>query len=847
MRTLSFLTLVAVSLSLSTHAEIQIAANGKALCTIFHSENKVEQKAAAQLGRYLKKITGAQFTVSPAGDPLTETGIFVGRIVRDLGAPRQDKNAAAERQHHGAANLKEEDGFIIRSEGRRLFITGGSPTGTMYGVYGFLEEVLGCRWWSHTEEDVPAKPSITLGDLNIKREPVFAMHHMMNLEAQSKTNDFRYKGRGTGRQGFTGSHNMYKLMAAYGKEHPEIYPIGKDGKRKPNNLHLCYLAPNLSEALAEVIARQVEARKGRIKDVIFFAGMGDWYGGQCQCDPCKAVYKEETWTDPDGRKKPGYTSTLLRLINKTGEILDAKYPGILVGTFAYMSLEAPPSKTRPGKNVTIRVPRLRHCTVHSARTCPKNGSFKRNLERWCEIAPGRVYVWDYGTNYKSFVLPFPCVWSISDNIKLYHEMGLRGLMVQGNYVTTGSDLVVLKNYVWSKLMWNPKRKTVELIREFCDGYYGPASGPVQAYINELENAVREPTLIHADEFAQNASYLKQPFRERLAALRVRAIEATKGEQPWRRRVGEATVGLEALSLAGRGMKKVGRKAVRQDGMYVWSKLPGYSFPRAFSVAQHLRSSGVNEWTTGLSYWLAFLNTHSVFGAKITTLKGKDMEVDIAPSAQGQLRQIRWKGQPLFATTDAATGTIGGSTLKVGKGFGSLSETDFKNEIVMQDGLQIPNWRWSSKYAPSIRKKISLKDGSIEMIAVTLPRVKPLKGSVVSVYSAGDKPNQLKIEHQPPGEVEWTDIDVSESAPESVLQNVGFLRIHLRAQRCIIEDQYYSPGNDGCRITFDKRRKLVTITVLTKPIGKTEVTEESALLELPEDNAAFLRVIKIRSN
>lgn len=826
LNSLASIALLAIYSSLSLCAEIQLAENGKALCTIFHSENKVEQKAAAQLGEYLKKITGDQFQVSLVGDQLPEAGIFVGRL------------------DDTELNLKEEDGFTIRTEGRRLFIRGGSPTGTMYGVYGFLDEVLGCRWWSHTEEDVPSKPSLKLGDLNIKREPVFAMHHLMNLEAQSNTNDFRYKGRGTGRQGFTGSHNMYKLVAAYGKEHPEIYPQDKDGKRKPNNLHLCYLAPNLPEALAEVLSEQVEARKGNVKNAIFFAGMGDWYGGQCLCDDCQAVYKEETWTDPDGRQKPGYTGTLLRMINKTGEILDAKYPGILVGTFAYMSLEAPPLQIRPGKNVTIRVPRLRHCTVHSARTCPKNGSFKRNLERWCEIAPGRVYVWDYGTNYKSFVFPFPCVRSISDNIKLYHEMGIRGLMIQGNYVTTGSDLVILKNYVWSKLMWNPDLKTEDLTREFCDGYYGPASSTLQEYINELENSVREPELIHADEFAENASYLKQPYRERLAALRIKAIEATQGQQPWRQRIGEATVGIEALTLAGHGMRKVGGKTVLQDGMYLWSILPQYSFPRAFSVVEHLRSSGVNEWTTGLSYWLAFLNTHSVFGASLSTLKSKDLRIEIAPEAGGQLRQIHWKGQPVFAVTDASTDTAGGSVLKFGKGFGSATESNSEAEIHMLDGLQIPQWRWSSKYVPTVWKKISLSGDSVLMTAGTKPKVNPQKGSVVTVYSAGDEPDQLRIEHQAPGKADWQSVEISATSSETVLQTVGALRVHLKAQKCVVEDQYLSPRNEGCRITFDKLRKLVTITVLTMPIGKTEVTEESALLELPEENAAFLRVLKI---
>jgi hypothetical protein len=182
------------------------------------------------------------------------------------------------------------------------------------------------------------------------------------------------------------------------------------------------------------------------------------------------------------------------MINETARILEAKHPGVQVGTFAYMSLEAPPALTKPRDNVVIQVPRLRHCTVRSVTESPKNAGFRRNLERWCELAPGRVYVWEYGANYESFLVPFPCLYAIADNIKEYHRLGVAGVSVQGNYVSTGGDLAAVKNYVWRKILWDPTLDPRALVREFCEGYYGPAAPAIVEYVEALEEGVRgEPT------------------------------------------------------------------------------------------------------------------------------------------------------------------------------------------------------------------------------------------------------------------------------------------------------------------------------------------------------------------
>ena len=53
-----------------------------------------------------------------------------------------------------------------------------------------------------------------------------------------------------------------------------------------------------------------------------------------------------------------------------------------------------------------------------------------------------------------------------------------------------TELSDLKNYVTSKLLWNPNLSAEKLRDEFLDLHYGPAAGPIRDYINLLHDTAR---------------------------------------------------------------------------------------------------------------------------------------------------------------------------------------------------------------------------------------------------------------------------------------------------------------------------------------------------------------------
>lgn len=803
--------------------EAVLVREGKGAAPVFLGPDAGAKAAGAQLAKYLGAISGTEFKPRPAFDPaakaatqpttaaaLPARGIFVG-------------------VDPALAKSLEPDAFRIRVVGQRVDIAGGSEQGLLFGVYSLLEQ-LGCRWWTQDEEFVPSKASLSLPEGDRIVRPVFAVHEIWNREAQSAKNNFNAKLRSTSSETIVGGHSLYPLLTPYAKTHPEIYPQGKDGTRKANELHFCYLAPGIVDALVDALDKEVKAHNGQVKDTIYFAGMGDWYGGMCECDACKKVYEEETWTDPEGRKKPAYTATLLRMINAAAEKLEKKWPGVRVGTFAYMSLEAPPAKTRPRENVIIRVPRLRHCTVHPANTCEKNASFARNLERWCELAPKRTYVWEYGISFKNFIYPFPCLTSMTQNLRYYARLGVRGVQIQGNYSSMGGDLAAVKNYVFSKVFADPKVDTRAVLKEFCEGYFGPAASEMQSYVEALEKSVVEPTLVHADEFA-DAGYLSPQARQELSRWRDEALRKAGDDKTIARRVRESTVGVEALKLWHAGPLE------EQDGKLVRTDLGEYTLPRVEMMLEDVREASPTEFSSGRA---ARMSLRPLHGGPLLTLTRDSLEVKVAPVLNGQLRQITFQGRPLLHVEKnpkvKGYPLLGGSLANVGTRYLTQAGEASPTSVAMVGDGGVGAWSSATKYIAN--QKVELPESGVLVQSVTVKPVAKAEekhgGSISTVYAVGKKNAKLLVEAQGKDD-RWEKVMLPAEKGEVELPGIRGFRVTLPEQGCVVSDQLGAFGSGG-KVTLDPASGTLTtslsVTAIEAPIGQETKLVERRLRVSP---------------
>src|SRR5690606_25702795 len=63
------------------------------------------------------------------------------------------------------------------------------------------------------------------------------------------------------------------------------------------------------------------------------------------------------------------------------------------------------------------------------------------------------------------------------NIRFFVDHGTIGLYNQGDAWCPVGDFVGLRNWLISKIMWNPSLDENTLVREFLEGYYGKAATP----------------------------------------------------------------------------------------------------------------------------------------------------------------------------------------------------------------------------------------------------------------------------------------------------------------------------------------------------------------------------------
>jgi len=491
--------------------------------------------AAAELARFLGEITGAEFPVvkeseyrQPLAHTREETGkaIFVGL------------SAAARRVQPGAtlAGLGKE-GLVIETAGPHLLLYGGEPRGTLYAVYTFLEDYLGCRWWTSTASTIPKRDTIILPALNDRQVPILEYREPFFFDAfdgdwavRNKVNGMRARldaerGGQTVYQGFV--HTAFQLVPPekYFDSHPEWFQM-KDGKREKERVRqLCMTNPELRAFVAE---RVKEWLRGNPRATIVSVSQTD-DPGYCDCPTCHAVNEREG--SPAG--------SLIEFVNAVAREVHREFPGVAVDTLAYQNTRKPPRHVRPDPGVIVRLCSI-ECDFARPMTDPANAPFYRDLVGWGKICK-RLYVWDYVTNFNHFMRPQPVVHVLGPNVKTFVANNVKGIFEQGSYTSPGGDMAELKAWLLAKMLWNPKRDPERLITEFLHGYYGPAAPYVRAYLEAMRRDTTEHNFWAGCGLETDTGFpTYEALTASVTAMR-RAAEAVKGHPDLEARVRRAAV------------------------------------------------------------------------------------------------------------------------------------------------------------------------------------------------------------------------------------------------------------------------------------------------------------------
>jgi len=443
---------------------------GKSDYSIVVAENASESEtwAAEELQKYICEISGATLPIvseAPDGPKI----VLGHNAVLKAALPDVEEQAF------------EDESFTYRSEGADIYIYGGAHRGTMYGVFTFLENELGVRWYTDKVTKVDKRKSWYFDRIFENEAPGIAVRESMfpysynnDWAPHNKTNGIGYQVADVhgGLSCFWGCHTSVVFISPdeYYDEHPEYFSL-VDGRRLKHGTQLCLSNPDVLKLAIEKMRKFMREHPNIL---IYDFSQNDVYN-PCQCDNCKALKARF------GNQESG---NWIWFVNQIADAVRDEFPDKYVATFAYEYGRTPPENIVPRDNVVVRLCSIECCFVHplSDPDCPENAKFFNDLMTWGKLAP-HLYIWDYTTDFRQYMGTLPNYYVLQDNIRAFRDNHAIGVLGQGAYQTRGSEFGALKNYLYAKLLWNPDCDVQAVIDDFIDGYYGSAAKYVHEWFD----------------------------------------------------------------------------------------------------------------------------------------------------------------------------------------------------------------------------------------------------------------------------------------------------------------------------------------------------------------------------
>ncbi len=473
------LCLVTVLPAFAAEKELVLAENGETDYVIVVSETATdtEKNAAAILADYLQRICGAVFATVTDDTVSSDKEIVVGVTNRD---------GEADLDYAGYG----EEGVRILTQGDKLFLTGGKVRGSIYSVYTFLEEYLGCRWFTETLTVVPEADRLIIPAIDYTYIPCFRLRQTVwgfstaykdYCVAQKLHGVMAYVTDDVGgcaqEYCINSVHTLGGIITRDKFDlHPEYFGADENGVRTPNR------QPCLTNAdvfdITVSYAKNFFASYNTILSISQNDGMSF-----CQCENCRAFKNAHGGTD---------SACMLDFVNRVAKAVRETYPEARFETLAYQDSLTPPTGLTVEKDVTIRMCPVNGCVLHDFDdpACEKNAGFNKAMEGWAALTDN-IYMWNYSTDFQYYYALFPNITTLQNRFRYFRDHNVIGVFDNGcgDSIAPG-EFHELKTYLVLKLMWDPDTDVERHISEFCNAYYGEAGADVVDFINDFEKAVK---------------------------------------------------------------------------------------------------------------------------------------------------------------------------------------------------------------------------------------------------------------------------------------------------------------------------------------------------------------------
>ncbi len=510
-----FILLVLLS-AVSNAAPLKIAENGKALAGILipADAKPVTRLAADELAEYLKKMTGAEFTVGTQSPHQVNFKIGFG----------------------DASDFLPNE-YVIRTNGNDIEIYGRDSDkkliwfelfyhtpwqGSLRGVYEFLD-LQGIRWPNPSIEYVPRKSTMTVPDLNIRRKIEFV------YISDAHSWDFIRKQK-DGKEYVKNVDEVFKWLLRIGfysdrfhvygchTEHylglykdpqwlsdPTRLSLGKDGKR--NARYSCWTHPDVVKIWIKAVDGYFSGKSTKEAGFPYIQGkppkgISHWpypfvmpnefmvdpmdntstCDGRCYCERCEEYRRQHPCADD--------TEIMWNVIAQVAEYVQKKFPGKYISTLVY-----PPKQQLPKRKLPSNI-RVRICLAGAKIGYAPQKFFDEDVKTiaaWTKLTGNRTPLWTYHCVAFGNAMPY-LVETYPHEIARFLKTVRNS--ISGEYAETHSwnncfTPLNLDIYIHRRMMNNPDRDVDVELKDYFKASYGPAAAEGEKFFGELERLFKE--------------------------------------------------------------------------------------------------------------------------------------------------------------------------------------------------------------------------------------------------------------------------------------------------------------------------------------------------------------------
>lgn len=473
-----------------------------------------ETLAASELQEILHDATGATLEIvyEADADPSASSPVI------SIG-----NTALAESAHvRTGEETLGRSGYIIRTIGPQLFIMAdGNGLGCVYGVYDFLEDAVGYRYYYVDEVYYENKATVDLYLYDDVVKPTFDFRATY-YPSLTTNEDYRrhvryflfneeYGWKAHQQTVHVVSFDKHKGEHAYGatKIDPETGQEVPDHWFSSSGTQLCWTA---GAEMEEQAAKDIYANIVANPDKLYFQiGQADNMIF-CTCDRCKKAIEE--WGYNNAGLQINWANHVVELID---EWVKRDYPegrDVRIVIFAYAGTDTPPvvmgedgkyvpfsDKVKPHEKLYVE-----YAPIYTDYSVPledeKNRETYENLAKWCDLLPqGNMSIWTYETNFSNYMYAFNNFSTFREHMATYASHGIDNVFSQGASLSNQPTFQEMRIFVESQIMWDVNRNYAELVDEFMNAFYKDAAPEMKEYYNLLRMRYEQMERLYNMDFS----------------------------------------------------------------------------------------------------------------------------------------------------------------------------------------------------------------------------------------------------------------------------------------------------------------------------------------------------------